>query len=291
MIPLKFPEQSILKMELSRRGNNRTSPPLKNKNDLKASKYNHDQDYTPTSKNVDSYSSNIQQEHKISLWKEGPYAAGLVEVSWNDERTKYSKIKDYLSEDENHTCKIEIMSSYICPLFNAGRIGNMIILKDHIDEITNERVLDIVVGPYWFIAFFVTFPIILIFSLWIGRYAVFISDTSPMMKLFWLVLFSLLIYFLFKTSCKDPGILKRCLEQPIDDKSNFWIWNEDAQSYRPQEAKYDVDCAVIIDGLDHTCPWTGTAIGKGNIKSFQGFVAMVFINLIMDCLLLSGSLK
>ena len=38
----------------------------------------------------------------------------------------------------------------------------------------------------------------------------------------------------------------------------------------------------------YRCPWTGTAIGDKNMAAFQSFVALVFICLIMDILLLSG---
>ena len=45
---------------------------------------------------------------------------------------------------------------------------------------------------------------------------------------------------------------------------------------------------VIIEEFDHTCPWTGTAIGKKNMGSFQWFIGMVFICLIMDIFLLTA---
>jgi hypothetical protein len=36
-------------------------------------------------------------------------------------------------------------------------------------------------------------------------------------------------------------------------------------------------------------PWTGTAIGKKNMRAFQCFVALVFTCLIMDIFLLTGA--
>lgn len=38
------------------------------------------------------------------------------------------------------------------------------------------------------------------------------------------------------------------------------------------------------------CPWTGTAIGAGNMRYFQCFVALVFLCLIVDILLLTGAI-
>ena len=39
---------------------------------------------------------------------------------------------------------------------------------------------------------------------------------------------------------------------------------------------------------DLSCPWTGTAIGKKNMTSFQFFVGLVFVCLMMDIVLLTG---
>jgi hypothetical protein len=39
---------------------------------------------------------------------------------------------------------------------------------------------------------------------------------------------------------------------------------------------------------EFSCPWTGTAIGKKNMGSFQMFVGLVFICLIMDIFLLTA---
>lgn len=38
------------------------------------------------------------------------------------------------------------------------------------------------------------------------------------------------------------------------------------------------------------CPWTGTAIGKKNMYSFQWFVGLVFVCLIMDIFLITGAI-
>ena len=54
-------------------------------------------------------------------------------------------------------------------------------------------------------------------------------------------------------------------------------------------AHFDPDCAVVVVDFDHTCPWTGTAIGKGNMPYFQAFIVFLFICLIMDVILLTSS--
>ena len=54
-----------------------------------------------------------------------------------------------------------------------------------------------------------------------------------------------------------------------------------------------ISCCFIVMLTQHRyiiiyrCPWTGTAIGKKNMRSFQMFVALVFICLIMDIILLT----
>ena len=51
---------------------------------------------------------------------------------------------------------------------------------------------------------------------------------------------------------------------------------------------YDRDCGVVIEEFDHTCPWTGTGIGKANMPYFSTFVSCVCICLIFNILLMVG---
>jgi len=41
--------------------------------------------------------------------------------------------------------------------------------------------------------------------------------------------------------------------------------------------------------FDHTCPWTGTAIGKKNMPAFQAFIFFLFACLIMDIALITAA--
>ena len=61
-----------------------------------------------------------------------------------------------------------------------------------------------------------------------------------------------------------------------------WIWNDQALTFRPERAKYDVECAAVIEEFDHTCPWTGTAIGKNNMPAFKMFLKLIFTCAIFD---------
>ena len=48
------------------------------------------------------------------------------------------------------------------------------------------------------------------------------------------------------------------------------------------------ECTYV--GRD-SCPWTGTAIGAKNMFSFQCFVGLVFVCLMMDIVLLTGGIR
>ena len=71
----------------------------------------------------------------------------------------------------------------------------------------------------------------------------------------------------------------------------LWTWNDQTLSYRPNHARYCNDCAIMVENYDHTCPWTGTAIGKNNIASFQVFLCLTVIMVIFDAALIGMRLQ
>jgi hypothetical protein len=48
---------------------------------------------------------------------------------------------------------------------------------------------------------------------------------------------------------------------------------------------------VLVDGYDHTCPWTGTAIGAGNLPYFYAFTSAICPLLIVSHQLLCVSAR
>lgn len=64
------------------------------------------------------------------------------------------------------------------------------------------------------------------------------------------LLFVVLISFTL-TACSNPGIVER-LKEPRDQ---LHIYDEIAQCYRPHTAMYDQESQVIIEDIDHFCPW------------------------------------
>ena len=73
-----------------------------------------------------------------------------------------------------------------------------------------------------------------------------------------------------------------------ETEQSGWRWSDQAQTYRPPRSSYDRDCGVVIEEFDHTCPWTGTGIGKANMPYFSTFVSCVCICLIFNILLMVG---
>jgi hypothetical protein len=195
---------------------------------------------------------------RIKLWKESPFAIGLTEPTWIDERN--SRSNDVMPDESGCLC----MSAHICPLLGASRVGNMAVLKTsqewveemEIDEETNEQILrrytrprlDVVVGPYWPMLCFITYPLILGVSGWAFVSVIVRPGTSIVLRFVWFVCTMALIIALGRTAFRDPGILYR---QRIQ-KDATWRWSDQADSYRPRHAWFDMDTAAVIEGFDHT---------------------------------------
>lgn len=223
----------------------------------------------------------IEEARRVQHWKESPFAVGLVDVTWADSRRSRAG-----SEQE---CYMKA-SAWLCPLLCAGRVGNMAVLKkstSYHDVKRNdgsiERVerpnLQCIVGPYWFVPLLVTYPIILVVSFLAARK---VRTQHVAVIVVWSILTLILIVSLSLVACRNPGILFRQRQMPQDDDGGDWRWNDQALTFRPKSAKFDPECQAIIDGFDHTCPWTGTGIGRGNICAFRVFLGSVVACLILD---------
>lgn len=173
----------------------------------------------------------------------------------------------------------------------------MVILKEGkvVDEGNEEegrlprRKIDCVVGPYWPMLCFVTFPLILVVSGLTAYTNIYVPGASPLLIILWSTLTFALCYSLYSVATTDPGILPKYSTPPLGADNRTWIWNDRSHSYIPRGSYFDPDCSVVVLDFDHTCPWTGTAIGKGNMPYFQLFIVLLFICLIMDIILLTSS--
>lgn len=243
---------------------------------------------------------------RVNHWRHNPYAVGLVHPTWDDEMNRSVPVdeSDYDSDSEANgpnrgccsdsmepnmdpTCGCLIFSGLVCGRLGFQRIGNMILIREKV--VGDSRQIEYIVGPYWPMLCFVTYPLVLGISIWTAKSAVFVSEFNPMLACVWSILTFGLVMCLFLVSCSDPGVLQKRSSIPEGQTSAHWRWNDRVQSYVPRGAVYDPDCAVVVEQFDHTCPWTGTAIGKKNMTAFQGFIAFLFICLIMDIILLTSA--
>ena len=143
------------------------------------------------------------------------------------------------------------------------------------------------------ILLFVTLPGLAALSCWVAIRQ--LGDHSIGVIVAWSICTGTMFIALLLTGCRDPGILRRVRRMEENDNDNdssnystttAWRWNDQGQTYRPASAKYDAECACVIAGFDHTCPWTGTAIGKKNMTTFKLFLAALLASLVMDVVLL-----
>lgn len=220
----------------------------------------------------------------VRYWKESPFAVGLTKHTWAAEEISCCELLGNFNPITLSAC--------FCSKFGVGRVGNMIILAQRMEEFHDQATgttarrprLLWVVGPYWMVFLCVTLPIFSLLSFWTA-YTNILDKSLPVL-ITWAICTGGLFLSLFMVSCRDPGILYRHAEPPTGDEED-WRWNDQALTYRPVGAKYDPDCAVVIEQFDHTCPWTGTAIGKRNMLWFRVFVLFVGIDLVYNVALLT----
>jgi hypothetical protein len=204
--------------------------------------------------------------NRTKLWLESPFAAGLTETTWLDEMEKRRR-RGNDDEINNDSSGCLCCSAIVCPYLGAGRVGNMAVLHSSTewveeveqDEETGEKQvrrftrprLNFVVGPYWPMLFFVTYPIIFGVSGWAFYMAIWPGKLPVILVLLWLACTVGLIFSLALTGCRDPGILFRH-DAPPPQGENTWRWSDQAQSYRPRGAHFDSDTFVIVEEFDHT---------------------------------------
>lgn len=198
------------------------------------------------------------QQQRIKQWKEGPFATGFTEPTWEAD---YNKFRHNLGGecskcmDNDDTMPCGCCSAVVCTALGAGRVGNMAVLKEgeeRGEDGESRRKLIIVAGPYWPMLMFVTYPLIL----GVSSVTLFtaIPKAHPAVAAAWTILTIGLIVSLALTAFRDPGILPRHESPPPDSEGGqSWRWNDRAHTFRPKGAWYDPDTAVVIEDFDHTC--------------------------------------
>jgi len=235
------------------------------------------------------------RERKVKHWKDSDFAVGCVNVTWKDDRPKWWCDSSSSGNGNDHDDTRVINHSYtfssiVCGCLGAGRVGNMAILAQSTEDFEEEVVdsesgqvtinhktrpkLLWVVGPYWTVNIFITFPLIFGVSGWICYQRV--AESSLVVIITWSIGTFLMTFSLCMISCRNPGILRRHSQMPTTTEGEEdWRWNDQARTYRPPSSRFDTECQVVVEGFDHTCPWTGTAIGSRNMFWFKLFVCMI----------------
>ncbi len=198
---------------------------------------------SPLTSSLSPSAEDAEELRRLEHWKESPFAVGLVDVTWADSRRREKEFQLQAS-------------AWLCPLVGM-------------------------VGPYWIVPAFFTYPIILIVSFWTARKVIY---QHVALIAVWCTLTFIMILSLSLVACRNPGIMYRQVEMPGEG----WLWNDQARTFRPKNAKFDPDCQAVIEGFDHTCPWTGTGIGRQNICAFRVFLGSLVACLILDIIIITN---
>lgn len=205
---------------------------------------------------------------RVKQWRESPFATGLTEPTWYDESRKPCKLSRGYGDSElerDHTGCL-CFSAWVCSRLGADRLGNMTVLKSSeelVEEITVDEesgeiisrtytrpVIQVIVGPFWPMLIFITYP--LIFGASWYTFKLISKGGLPIALVFvWALCTVSLIISLALTAFSDPGILYKHPKAPPQEE-NTWRWTDQAMSYRPRRAHYDPDCAVVVEEFDHT---------------------------------------
>ncbi len=151
------------------------------------------------------------------------------------------------------------------PCGQYQKIGKLYVFSYRTNAKGNE-IPHRVVGPCWPMLLVTNCLIIGITLLAIFSYIRVLHWFVPVLGV---VVLTIVVWALFKTSCSNPGIIPRC-DKP---ENSSWRWSEQSQSYYPPGATYCTESQVIVTGYDHFCPWTGTTIAGGNMRYFTCFVS------------------
>mmetsp|Transcript_790 Transcript_790/g.1665 ORF Transcript_790/g.1665 Transcript_790/m.1665 type:complete len:319 (+) Transcript_790:77-1033(+) len=257
---------------------------------------------TPASNGEDLVGA--EQQRKIDHWRDSAFAVGCVNVTWEDDQPSWWCLNSRIdSADSARVIDQQFpVSSIVCGCLGADRVGNMAVLAQTTEvfeeemadpesgEVTTHRKkrpkLLWVVGPYWTVNMFVTFPLIFGVSGWMCYSRVIGSGLVIIIS--WSIGTFLMVFSLCMISCRNPGILYRHSQIPPNTEED-WRWNDQARTYRPASSRFDSDCQVVVEGFDHTCPWTGTAIGSANMFWFRLFVGSILVMLIYTLMLATFS--
>ena len=150
--------------------------------------------------------------------------------------------------------------------------------------VLRERRPRLILGPMFPVMLCITLPLIAVLP-WIFYFTLFLPSlkSTPFLVVYPLVAVCAL-WGLLATACTDPGLVERVTA----DAPEGWVWSDQVDSYRPRTAMYCPESNAIIEGYDHVCCWTGTAIGARNWNAFTCFACGGVLLMVSTAVLMSG---
>lgn len=146
------------------------------------------------------------------------------------------------------------------------RVGNFTVVLERSDpETYGGSEIILVVGPHWPFAITFTVTMLLVFPL---TTLLIFWRTVPLWASYTILIVTCCtIASLAVLGCKNPGIAPRRVEKPSVGPAALqkWLWNDQASTWRGQNDSYSQEMNVVLQDVDHICPFTGTAIARRNM--------------------------
>lgn len=161
------------------------------------------------------------------------------------------------------------------------RVGSLYVLAEWSTDGEKHRLY---IGPYWHFLLLTLALLVCIASL---IYLKVVPASWVAIRIVGVALAVLSIVSLVCTAVADPGIFPRYFKRLEPD----WTYSEYAHSFRPPGTIFCQECQVLIEDYNHFCPWSGTAIGKGNEPFFHVFLTSLLASLVYDLVVIALALR
>lgn len=160
-----------------------------------------------------------------------------------------------------------LLHSLLCTLLLRRRhVGNMPVL------LSRGGAPVVVVGSWFPFCALVTFPLVAGSVALVTAFLV-VPYAPVWVYCLYLPLAAGVLLALCGVACSNPGLVEH--RPDISDeakRAGTHVWNDRVGSWRPKGSLYCGTNDVVVEKYDHFCPWTGTAIGRGNMFFFKAFV-------------------
>jgi len=158
------------------------------------------------------------------------------------------------------------------------KVGAMTIVYEWTDRDDAKRRL--LLGPY---AHFLCLHVLLLCAIAACVYGAVVPASWVAARALGLALAFLALAALAATALADPGVFPRYFTRARPD----WTYSEYAHAFRPPGTIFCQECQILVEDYNHFCPWSGTAIGKGNERYFTAYLAAVVASLVFDLVVIA----